>query len=32
MERQDAIEPVRRMCKWVTEEQADGAQLEALAS
>lgn len=31
MERQDAIEPVRRMCKWVTEETADGAQLEALA-
>ena len=24
MERQDAIEPVRRMVKWVTEEQADG--------
>src|SRR3546814_9067774 len=31
MEKQDAIEPVRRMCKWVTEEQADGAMLEALA-
>lgn len=31
MERQDAIEPVRRMCKWVTMEQADGHQLEALA-
>lgn len=31
MERQDAIEPVRRMIKWVTEEQADGAALEALA-
>ncbi len=31
MEKQDAIEPVRRMCKWVTEESADGAMLEALA-
>jgi hypothetical protein len=31
MEKQDAIEPVRRMVKWVTEEQADGALLEALA-
>ena len=31
MERQDAIEPVRRMVKWVTEECADGAMLEALA-
>jgi len=31
MEKQDAIEPVRRMLKWVTEEQADGAQLEAMA-
>ncbi|MBA2933639.1 long-chain-fatty-acyl-CoA reductase [Sphingomonas sp. CGMCC 1.13654] len=31
MERQDAIEPVRRMCKWVTEEEADGRQLETLA-
>ena len=32
MEKQDAIEPVRRMCKWVTEERADGELLEALAS
>jgi hypothetical protein len=32
MEKQDAIEPVRRMCKWVTEEAADGKLLEALAS
>lgn len=31
MERQDAIEPVRRMVKWVTEETAEGAMLEALA-
>jgi hypothetical protein len=31
MERQDAIEPVRRMCKWVTEEAADGVLIEALA-
>jgi hypothetical protein len=31
MERQDAIEPVRRMCKWITEEQADGTRLEELA-
>lgn len=31
MERQDAIEPVRRMVKWVTEETADGAMLESLA-
>ncbi len=31
MERQDAIEPVRRMCKWVTEEEADGDMLDALA-
>jgi len=31
MEKQDAIEPVRRMCKWVTEEIADGAMLEAIA-
>jgi hypothetical protein len=31
MERQDAIEPVRRMCKWITEEAADGPLLEALA-
>ena len=31
MERQDAIEPVRRMVKWVTEESADGAMLAALA-
>ncbi len=31
MEKQDAIEPVRRMVKWVTEEIADGAMLEALA-
>jgi Acyl-CoA reductase (LuxC) len=30
MERQDAIEPVRRMCKWVTEETADARQIEAL--
>jgi hypothetical protein len=31
MERQDAIEPVRRMVKWITEESADPAALEALA-
>lgn len=31
MERQDAIEPVRRMVKWITEESADGAALEGLA-
>lgn len=31
MERQDAIEPVRRMVKWVTEESAGGAMLEGLA-
>lgn len=31
MEKQDAIEPVRRMVKWVTEESADGALFEALA-
>jgi hypothetical protein len=31
MEYQDAIEPVRRICKWVTEESADGAMLEAMA-
>jgi hypothetical protein len=31
MERQDAIEPVRRMCKWVTVEEIDGRTLEALA-
>ncbi|WP_068078327.1 acyl-CoA reductase [Novosphingobium lentum] len=31
MEKQDAIEPVRRMVKWVTVETADGAMLEALA-
>jgi hypothetical protein len=31
METQDAIESVRRMCKWVVEEQIDGAALEALA-
>lgn len=31
MERQDAIEPVRRMVKWVTEEQASGEMLAALA-
>lgn len=31
MERQDAIEPVRRMVKWVTEEHADGDRLAALA-
>ncbi len=31
MEKQDAIEPVRRMVKWVTMESADGAMLEALA-
>jgi hypothetical protein len=31
METQDAIESVRRMCKWVVEEKADGAMLEALA-
>ncbi len=31
MEKQDAIEPVRRMVKWVTEETADGAMLDALA-
>lgn len=31
METQDAIESVRRMVKWVVEEQADGAALEAIA-
>jgi hypothetical protein len=31
MKRQDAIEPVRRMAKWITEESADSAALEALA-
>ena len=31
MEKQDAIEPVRRMCKWVTEETADGEVLDAIA-
>ncbi|MDB6060346.1 MAG: long-chain-fatty-acyl-CoA reductase [Verrucomicrobiaceae bacterium] len=31
MEKQDAIEPVRRMVKWVTEEYADGALFEAIA-
>lgn len=31
METQDAIESVRRMCKWVVEEQIDGAVLEAMA-
>lgn len=31
MEKQDAIEPVRRMLKWVTEETADGAVFEAIA-
>lgn len=28
---QDGIEPVRRMCKWIVDEGADGAMLEALA-
>jgi hypothetical protein len=31
MEKQDAIEPVRRMCKWVTEETGDAAVIEAIA-
>lgn len=31
MEYQDAIEPVRRMVKWVTEESADATMLEGLA-
>ena len=31
MERQDAIEPVRRMVKWVTEEYAPGDMLASLA-
>ncbi|WP_443478900.1 acyl-CoA reductase [Novosphingobium aerophilum] len=31
MERQDAIEPVRRMVKWVTEEHAPGELLASLA-
>jgi hypothetical protein len=30
-ERQDAIEPVRRMCKWIVEESCDGATIESLA-
>jgi hypothetical protein len=30
-ERQDAIESVRRMVKWVMEEDRDGAELEAIA-
>ena len=29
---QDGIEPVRRMVKWIVDECADGAQLEALAT
>lgn len=31
MERQDAIEPVRRMVKWITVETADGMDLDARA-
>ena len=31
MERQDAIEPVRRMVKWVTEEYAPGDMIRAMA-
>ncbi|KJS08328.1 MAG: long-chain-fatty-acyl-CoA reductase [Gammaproteobacteria bacterium BRH_c0] len=31
MEKQDAIEPVRRMVKWVTDEIGDPATLEAIA-
>jgi Acyl-CoA reductase (LuxC) len=30
-QRQDSIEPIRRMCKWVTDEYGDGALIEALA-
>lgn len=31
LDRQDAIEPLRRMVKWVTEESADPALIESLA-
>ena len=27
---QDGIEPLRRICKWILEEEADPAALEAL--
>jgi len=30
-ERQDGIEPIRRMCKWITDEVGDGAMIEAMA-
>lgn len=30
-QRQDGIEPIRRMCKWITDEYDDGKQLDALA-
>ncbi|HQR04243.1 MAG: long-chain-fatty-acyl-CoA reductase [Proteobacteria bacterium] len=29
---QDGIEPVRRMCKWIVDEEADPALLESLAT
>ena len=29
-QRQDGIEPLRRMCKWVTDESGDGDQIEQL--
>ncbi|MEA3301497.1 MAG: acyl-CoA reductase [Pseudomonadota bacterium] len=30
-QRQDGIEPLRRMCKWITDESGDGYQIEQLA-
>lgn len=30
-QRQDGIEPLRRMCKWITDESGDGHQIEQLA-
>lgn len=30
-QRQDGIEPIRRMCKWVTDETGDGEKIEAFA-
>ncbi len=30
-QRQDGIEPVRRMCKWITDETGDGEQIERIA-
>jgi hypothetical protein len=31
LDRQDAIEPIRRTVKWVTEETADPVLVESLA-